>query len=356
MNSQRFATSVIAKAASCRAVRRHVWSRAAAAAASTNHAAVSSLPKCQAQQYSSTPQQSWSKTLTYASPESDFSSETLKERANRIWDESQPSWSDTLSFSTPESDFTSSTNESLEDAADRLWHQNEETVTNMAYSLSYASPESDLTSPQIYAMLTDQQKRQLDHCDEASSPEWTHASASALAEYDTRRELLDEHAQQVVTEEPVSEQFHFEEVFAKTDSHALPTTLHEAELVTDQAVVITESTVPFRIVRVNEAWEGLCGYTQAEAHGKTLGDLLQGPETDVGAATALVDKLCHGMEAGAVLTNYAKGGRKFQNRIRVGTLKNQNDKVTHFVGVLKEIHEMSETIASGAQKKDMQMA
>ena len=352
MNSRQVATSAITKAASCRAVRRHIGSRAAAAAVSTNHSAISSLPKCQ--QYSSTPQQSWSKTLTYASPESDFSSETLKEHANRIWDESHPSWSDTLSFSAPESDFASSTSESLEDAADRLWHQNEETVTNMAYSLSYASPESDFTSPQIYAMLTDLQKRQLDHCDWASSPEWTHASASALAEYDTRRELLDDHAQQVV-DDPVSEQFHFEEIYAKTDSQALPITLHEAELVTDQAVVITESTVPFRIVRVNEAWEGLCGYTQDEAHGKTLGDLLQGPETDVGAATALVDKLCHGMEAGAVLTNYAKGGRKFQNRIRVGTLKNQNDKVTHFVGVLKEIHEMSEKIVGG-QKKDVQMA
>lgn len=344
MNSRQVATSAIAKAASCRAVRRHIGSRAAAAAVSTNHSAVSSLPKCQAQHYSSTPQQSWSKTLTYASPESDFSSETLKEHANRIWDESHPSWSDTLSFSAPESDFASSTSESLEDAADRLWHQNEETVTNMAYSLSYASPESDFTSPQIYAMLTDLQKRQLDHCDEASSPEWTHASASALAEYDTRRELL---------EEP--EQLYFKEIYAKTDSQVLPATLHEAQLVTDQAVVITESTVPFRIVRVNEAWEGLCGYTQDEAHGKTLGDLLQGPETDVGAATALVDKLCHGMEAGAVLTNYAKGGRKFQNRIRVGTLKNQNDKVTHFVGVLKEIHEMSEKIVGG-KKKDMQMA
>ena len=167
MNSQQVATSA---AASCRAVRRHIGSRAAAAAVSTNRSAISSLPKCQ--QYSSTPQQSWSKTLTYASPESDFSSETLKEHANRIWDESHPSWSDTLSFSAPESDFASSTSESLEDAADRLWHQNEETVTNMAYSLSYASPESDFTSPQIYAMLTDLQKRQLDHCDEASSPEY----------------------------------------------------------------------------------------------------------------------------------------------------------------------------------------
>lgn len=328
---------------------------------------VSSLPKCQSQQYSSTPQSSWSKTLNYASPESDFSSETLGERANRIWDESQPRWSGAISYSAPESDFSSASvsataQESLEDAADRLWHQNEEVATNMAYSLSYASPEADFTSPQVFTLLTDRQKRQLDHCDEASSAEWTHASASAVAAYDTRRELLDDQSHVAATDEaslPQQEQFHFEDIYAKTDaSGPLPTTLHEAELVEDQAVVITESAVPFRIVRVNAAWEGLCGYTQEEARGKTLGDLLQGPETDVGAATALVDKLLNGMEAGAVLTNYAKGGRKFQNRIRVGTLKNQNEKVTHFVGVLKEIHEMSEKIVGGdgGKKEQVQMA
>ena len=419
MNSQHVA-SVLPKAAS-RQAARHIWSRAAAAVSSTStsasHAAaalgsavtssgllsfaspesdfvaanvgnalsqnastkkrdyssiaqnysltspendfiVSSLPKCQSQlQYSSTPQNSWSKTLTYASPESDFSSETLRERANRIWDESQPRWSGAISYSTPESDFSSASvsAESLEDAADRVWNQNEEASTNMAYSLSYASPEADFTSPQVFALLTDQQKRQLDHCDEASSAEWTHRSASAVAEYDTRRELLDDHAHADATDPalPHQEQFHFEDIYAKTDTTGpLPTTLHEAELIEDQAVVITESSVPFRIVRVNAAWEGLCGYTQDEARGKTLGDLLQGPETDVGAATALVDKLIHGLEAGAVLTNYAKGGRKFQNRIRVGTLKNQNDKVTHFVGVLKEIHEMSEKIVGNAGRKE----
>ena len=424
MNSQHVA-SVLPKAAS-RQAARHIWSRAAAAVSSTSssasHAAaalgsavtssgllsftspesdfvaanvgnalsqnattkkrdyssiaqnysltspendfiVSSLPKCQSQQqYSSTPHNSWSKTLNYASPESDFSSETLRERANRIWDESQPRRSGAISYSTPESDFSSASvsAESLEDAADRVWHQNEEVATNMAYSLSYASPEADFTSPQVFALLTDQQKRQLDHCNEASSAEWTHRSASAVAEYDTRRELLDDHAHAAATEPALSpqEQFHFEDIYAKTDaSGPLPTTLHEAELIEDQAVVITESSLPFRIVRVNAAWEGLCGYTQDEARGKTLGDLLQGPETDVGAATALVDKLIHGEEAGAVLTNYAKGGRKFQNRIRVGTLKNQHDKVTHFVGVLKEIHEMSEKIVgSGSKQEQVQMA
>ena len=45
-----------------------------------------------------------------------------------------------------------------------------------------------------------------------------------------------------------------------------------------QARVITESVPPFRITHVNDAWEGLCGFTRQEAVGKTLG-MLQGPGT-----------------------------------------------------------------------------
>ena len=204
--------------------------------------------------------------------------------------------------------------------------------------------------------------QQLANCEEASASAAVGPASGELAPYDTRRELLDDqvHVAGSMEVDDISEnhQFHFEEIFAKTDAQPLPTTLKEAkEINDDRAIVITEATVPFKIVRVNEAWEGLCGYTQDEAKGHTLGDLLQGPETDVGAATALVDQLMHGNEAGSVLTNYAKDGRKFQNRIRVGPLRNQHDKVTHFVGVLKEIQELSEAFGrSGRKKMNSQMA
>ena len=99
-------------------------------------------------------------------------------------------------------------------------------LPTLAYSLSYASPEADFTSPQVFALLTDQQKRQLDHCDEASSAEWTHRSASAVAAYDTRRELLDDHAHAAATDPalPQQEQFHFEEIYARAVPSPPPST------------------------------------------------------------------------------------------------------------------------------------
>jgi PAS domain S-box-containing protein len=118
----------------------------------------------------------------------------------------------------------------------------------------------------------------------------------------------------------------------------LPRTLEEALRPSQQAIVITETTPPFRIVDVNSAWEGLCGYSFVECQGKTLGSLLQGPETDRSAVTAVVSTLLRGEQAGVVLTNYTKDGRPFRNRLRVGALMD-GDKTTHFIGVLQEIHD-----------------
>lgn len=126
----------------------------------------------------------------------------------------------------------------------------------------------------------------------------------------------------------------------KMDNEALPKTLEDVKRQKSRAIVVTETSKPFRVIDVNECWEGLCGYTFSEAHGKTLGSLLKGPETDQVAATGLVAHLLAGEEAGAVLTNYTKLGRMFRNRIRVGPLYDSTGKnITHFVGVLEELKE-----------------
>jgi PAS domain S-box-containing protein len=125
---------------------------------------------------------------------------------------------------------------------------------------------------------------------------------------------------------------------APWNNEPLPRTLEDALRSTNRAIVITETSLPFRIVEVNTAWEGLCGYSFVECQGKTLGSLLGGPETDKSAVTAVVSQLLRGEEAGTVLSNYTKGGRKFRNRLRVGPLMD-GDLTTHFVGVLQEIHD-----------------
>ena len=144
--------------------------------------------------------------------------------------------------------------------------------------------------------------------------------------------------------------------------YRFPRTLEEAlEKECTHATVVTGVNEPFEIVAVNAAWEQLCEYTQEECVGKTLG-ILQGPETNQAAITALLSQLLRGEEAGTVLVNYTKSGRKFYNRLEVGPLmgrqtvkrsiKNKNrdfdmiardvveeeqDVITHFVGVLTEV-------------------
>jgi PAS domain S-box-containing protein len=121
------------------------------------------------------------------------------------------------------------------------------------------------------------------------------------------------------------------------DVEPLPRTFEDAvRPTTRRAIVVTEAIPPFKVVDVNKAWEDLCGYTFVESKGKTLGDLLKGPETDTCAATALVFQLMNGEEAGTVLTNYTKSGRKFRNRLRVGPLVDESGRTSHFVGVLQE--------------------
>jgi PAS domain-containing protein len=47
-----------------------------------------------------------------------------------------------------------------------------------------------------------------------------------------------------------------------------------------------------------------------------------------------------GEEAGGVITNYTKEGRRFRNRLRVGPLyDNDAQNPQYFVGVLQEIHD-----------------
>jgi len=118
----------------------------------------------------------------------------------------------------------------------------------------------------------------------------------------------------------------------------LPRTIADA-MTSKEAIVITETKKPFRIVHVNDPWVELCGYSCQEAEGETLGSLLKGPETDNLATTLLISHLLAGQEAGAVLTNYAKDGRRFRNRLRVGAMHEDGTNPTHFVGLLQEIQD-----------------
>jgi len=230
----------------------------------------------------------WSTSLSFASPESDFTAEEFRSNVYEMAQDKANIWSNSLSFTSPESDFTA---DKLRNSVLSHMEKNESDRSNLAYSLSFAQAESDYTS----LLLTNEMKEQLSNV------------------------------------KPLYEAF----------ESPLPTTLDEALEASNEAIVITEITPPFNVVTVNKAWEDLCGYTKAECNGQSL-RMIQGPETDLAAVETLMEHVLTGETAGTVLTNYKKGGKKFRNRVRVGPLFGENgDQITHLIGVLREIQDNS---------------
>lgn len=121
----------------------------------------------------------------------------------------------------------------------------------------------------------------------------------------------------------------------KTISDINPSKLDEES----RAIVITDINAPFLIHQVNSSWESLCGYKRGECKGKSLGPLIQGPDTDWSAVSALLSRLFAGEEASVVLTNYTKNGRRFKNLLKVGPVRDEMGKTVNFVGVLHELKE-----------------
>jgi PAS domain S-box-containing protein len=297
-------------------------------------------------------QLNWTGTLSFASPESDLfavKKTQAQSQDNSSFQEiidhsSETTWSETMTFASPESDFSAArvNDVGLETAIsvkeDFINHiqQDEYHRNNMAYALSHASTESDFTSSSFMDLLNDRMKAQLENVNllhenhslsNRANPRELSSIVFTTHDFDTP----------VAKEETVP-------IFGRPmfQEQPLPRNLAEASIPNDpRAIVITEAEMPFRIVSVNDSWEQLCGYTRSECKGKTLG-CIQGPETNKAAVTALMAQLLKGEEAGTVLTNYNKNGRKFHNRLRVGPLKNDNGKITHFIGVLKEVNETGE--------------
>jgi PAS domain S-box-containing protein len=252
-------------------------------------------------------------------------------------------WFHSISFTSPEADFTFQAPTPVEDVEtlknrkafiDHI-QKEEEHRNDFAYSLSHASIANDFDNPFFIDLLDDRMKSQLDNT------RLLHQT-STLSEHVNPRELspcTSDHDGDAPVEEERESPLFDRHIFHE---EPLPHNLQEASLPEDsRAIVITEAAMPFRIISVNHSWENLCGYSQNEVNGRTL-ECLQGEETNKFAVTALMAQMLKGEEAGTLLTNYTKEGRKFHNRLRVRPLRNNDGKITHFAGVLKEVNEIGE--------------
>lgn len=293
-----------------------------------------------------------SNSISYSSPESDFTSLTFpnfQKQSHKKFESNENKWSGCLSYSSPESDFTTSMKsygnkheeqlQAFPSKADFVNHiQNSRYHRDsMAYSLSFAGAESDFCSSTFENLLDKRMKLQLENVTKQSLKRKQNLEVAG------RANVVDQNHELDVASVPSERE-------VKLHEARLPRTYASATESDDpRAIVVTEASKPFRIVSVNAAWEQLCGFSAAECHGKTL-ECLQGPETDYEAITVLMAQLKAGEEAGTVLTNYTKTGRKFRNRLRVGPLMSDANEVTHVVGILTEVMESGHQFSDGGQQ------
>lgn len=273
----------------------------------------------------------WSHKLSFTSPEADFYTSSSSEKQHGP----ATTWSQALSFASPEADYTARVDVNLE----KEW----------SHGLSFATPDADFVSAK-----TDVQYSKQDYINHVQKKEYLRPSMAfawnlASAESDFASLGIQNIANDRIKQEMLKEE---KQLIVDKHQLPLPTSLQEAEF-DSRAIVITKAQTPFEIVDVNDAWVGLCGYSKEEARHHSVGSLLKGPETNQDALTHMLDDLLHGKEATTVITNYTKSGRKFHNKLRVGPLKDVHNEITHFVGVLQEVHDLQDHFVVSNNKKQV---
>ena len=95
----------------------------------------------------------------------------------------------------------------------------------------------------------------------------------------------------------------------------------ETAMQCEDPIIITDTSPPFEIVAVNEAWTRLCGFAADEAVGKTP-KILQSEATDKSAARAFAAGLHTTGKATTTLVNVDKQGCQFQHELNGHTVYN----------------------------------
>lgn len=298
--------------------------------------------------------------LSFATPFSDFVSAPIATPSSTTEVAASQEPKTLLSFSTPYSDFVGSALFTVPSAVPRevSTEGNSVHVSIALRTMSFASPESDLTAPTMQEIETATQAAsyvdtnysfsspfqdfcsEINHCpvvNDGIDTSTTISFASPYSDFVASPMPVSQPAPACMHSfaSPESDFCSAPFVAASIPYYPLPITLTQL-LSSADAVVITEATFPFRITHVNQAWEGLCGYTAAEAVGQTL-ELIQGPKTSQETLTSLAKKISNLKSsedsASVVLRNYTKRGVAFKNRLTVTPIV-ESGTITHLVGQL----------------------
>jgi PAS domain S-box-containing protein len=103
----------------------------------------------------------------------------------------------------------------------------------------------------------------------------------------------------------------------------------------EEALVITESLSPFKILYVNDTWTDVCGFSSDEVIGKSL-SFIQGPLTDLTILKNMMEFVKSGAGVVGNLVNYQKNGKPFHNRLRISHIYDQQSSaIISCYGILK---------------------
>ena len=111
-------------------------------------------------------------------------------------------------------------------------------------------------------------------------------------------------------------------------------------------IVIADAKQPgYPIIYCNAAFERLTGYSLTEVIGKNC-RFLQGKDTDPQAVDQLRQALKKGEDCRVLIKNYRQDGQYFWNELFISAVYDENQVLTHYIGIQNDVTERQETAAS----------
>jgi PAS domain S-box-containing protein len=131
----------------------------------------------------------------------------------------------------------------------------------------------------------------------------------------------------------------------------VPPGLRERALgATDVCLTITDPNLPDNpLIWVNPAFEKMTGYRAEDVLGRNC-RFLQGPRTDRSVADGIGAALRAGRPSTAVLLNQRSDGTEFWNEISINPVFDQQGRLTHFVGVLRDV---TDRVRAAREREDL---
>lgn len=132
---------------------------------------------------------------------------------------------------------------------------------------------------------------------------------------------------------------HLQDITERREAESRLRLLERAIQSTGNGVVITDATTPdMPITFINHAFEHITGYAEAEAIGRNC-RFLQGGESNESERTAIRQALLQQREFSTVLSNVRRDGTRFWNQLYLAPVRDEQGKVSHYIGIQSDITE-----------------